>query len=102
MSDIIKYEEVEQRVLIIQDQHVLLDRDVAELYKVETREINQAVKNNPDKFPEGYIITPSSKEWNNLKSKILISSWGGSRKTPSAFTEKGLYMLARRVKINSI
>jgi len=98
MSDIVKHEEVEKRVLTIQGQQVLLDRNVAELYKVETREINQAVKNNPDKFPEGYIITPSPEEWDNLKSKILISSWGGSRKTPAAFTEKGLYMLVTILK----
>jgi len=94
----ISYEEVEKRVLTIQGQQVLIDRDVAELYGVETREINQAVKNNPDKFPEGYIIPPSPEEWDNLKSKILISSWGGSRKIPSAFTEKGLYMLATIIK----
>ena len=79
MSELIKFEEVEKRVLTLRGQQVLLDRDVAELYSVETREINQAVKNNPDKFPEGYIIAPNPEEWDNLKSKILISSWGGSR-----------------------
>jgi len=98
MSKLINYEEVEKRVLTIQGQQVLLDRDVAELYKVETREINQAVKNNLDKFPDGYIISLSTDEWNNLKSNFLISSWGGSRKMPSAFTEKGLYMLATILK----
>ena len=98
MSELINYEEVEKRVLTIQGQQVLLDRDVAVLYKVETREINQAVKNNSDKFPEGYIIPLSTDEWNNLKSNFLISSWGGSRKIPSAFTEKGLYMLATILK----
>ena len=98
MNEIIKFEEVEKRVFVIREQHVLLDRDVAELYGVETREINQAVKNNPDTFPEGYIIAPNSEEWDNLKSKILISSWGGSRRIPSAFTEKGLYMLATILK----
>ena len=79
MSEITIFEEVGKRVLTIQGQQTLLDRDVAELYSVETREINQAVKNNPDKFPEGYIIAPSPEEWDNLKSKNLISSWGGSR-----------------------
>ena len=98
MSNMISYEDVERRVLTIKEQQVLIDRDVAELYGVETREINQAVKNNPDKFPKGYIIAPSPEEWDNLKSKILISSWGGSRKIPSAFTEKGLYMLATILK----
>jgi len=98
MSEIIKYEEVEKRVLTIREQQVLFDKDLAFLYGVETREINQAVKNNPDKFPEGYIIFLSSDEWSNLKSNILISSWGGSRKIPNAFTEKGLYMLATILK----
>ena len=98
MSDLISFEEVEKRVLKIREQQVLVDRDVAELYGVATREINQAVKNNPDKFPEGYIITPTSEEWDILKSNILTSSWGGTRKLPSAFTEKGLYMLATILK----
>ena len=98
MNEMIKYEDVEKRVLTIRDQQVLFDKDLAFLYGVETREINQAVKNNPDKFPEGYIIFLSSDEWSNLKSKILISSWGGSRKIPTAFTEKGLYMLATILK----
>ena len=62
MSNLICFEEVEKRVLVIQDQQVLLDRDVAELYGVETREINQAVKNNPDKFPDRYILSLSSDE----------------------------------------
>jgi len=77
---------------------MLLDSSVAELYSVETREINQAVKNNPDKFPEGYVIDLLPEEWENLKSKIMTSSWGGKHKLPKAFTEKGLYMLATILK----
>ena len=88
MSDIVSYKEVEKRVLTVRERNVLLDRDVAELYGVETREINQAAKNNPDKFLEGYIIDLTSEEWENLKSKFLTSSWGGKRKLPKAFTEK--------------
>ena len=98
MSEIIGYKEVEEKVLTIRGQNVLLDSSVAELYGVETREINQAVKNNPDKFPEGYIIVLDSEEWGNLKSKILTSSWGGKNKLPKAFTERGLYMLATILK----
>jgi len=93
--------EVESRLIPMRGQMVLLDKDLAELYGVETREINQAVKNNPDKFPEGYIYTPDYQEFANLKSKILTSSestWGGSRKKPTVFTEKGLYMLATILK----
>ena len=56
MSEIIGYKEVEEKVIVIQGQKVILDRDVAELYRVETKEVNQAVKNNSGKFLEGYII----------------------------------------------
>ena len=94
MSDIISYKEVENKVLVLHEQNVLLDRDVAELYGVETREINQALKNNPDKFPEGYIITLNSEEWDSLRSKILIIKTNGrgqhTKYTPTALTEKSL------------
>jgi len=75
---------------------------VAELYGVEPREINQAVKNNPSKFPEGYIISLDYEEWNSLKSKFLILDTSGrgqhTKYKPNAFTEKGLYMLATILK----
>ena len=102
MSNMISYEEVEKRVLTIQKQQVLIDRDVAELYGVETREINQAVKNNPDKFPEGYILSLAPDEWDSLRSKFLILNGSGrgqhTKFIPKAFTEKGLYMLATILK----
>ena len=56
MSDIMKFENLQDRIIEIRDQNVLLDVDVAEIYGVETKRINEAVKNNPDKFPSGYII----------------------------------------------
>jgi hypothetical protein len=77
---------------------VILDSDVAELYGVETKRINEAVKNNLEKFPEGYIFELDQNEWKNLKSKFSTSSWGGKHKLPTAFTEKGLYMLATILK----
>ena len=92
--DIIRYNNIEDRIIVLRNTPVLLDSDVAEIYGVETREINQAVKNNPRKFPnEEYIFDLSKEEWSNLKSKILTSSWGGKRKLPTTFTEKGLYKL---------
>jgi phage regulator Rha-like protein len=94
----LKFNSVEETIIIIRGIPVILDSDVAELYEVETREINQAVRNNPDKFPKGYIIQLNIEEWANLKSKILTSSWGGKNKLPNAFTEKGLYMLATILK----
>ena len=98
MSNILKYEDVKDKVMVLRNQPIILDRDVAQLYGVETREINQAVKNNPDKFPVGYLFQLDTHEFANLKSKILTSSWGGARKLPTAFTERGLYMLATILK----
>jgi len=62
---------LEKRVLNIQGQQVLLDRDVAELYAVETKDVNRAVKNNLNKFPEGYIISLDTEEWNSLRLKYF-------------------------------
>ncbi|MDR2171542.1 MAG: ORF6N domain-containing protein [Planctomycetaceae bacterium] len=98
MSDIVQFKQVEEKIITIRGQSVILDSDVAELYGITTREINQAVKNNPEKFPEGYIFKLEPSEWENLKSKFLTSSWGGKHKLPKAFTEKGLYMLATILK----
>ena len=75
-----------------------MDSDVAELYEVETKRINEAVRNNPDKFPYGYIVELSKNEWDLLKSKFSTSKRGGKVKIPKAFPEKGLYMLATILK----
>ena len=76
----------------------MLDSDVAEIYGVETKRINEAVKNNPDRFPDGYLLEMTEEESENLKSKFSTSSWGGKRYTPKVFTERGLYMLATILK----
>jgi len=104
-------DDVNTKIITIRNQNVILDSDVAQLYGVQTKEVNQAIKNNPEKFPEGYIISLNKEEWSSLiskisildseeilKSKNLTSSWGGTRKLPKAFTEKGLYMLATILK----
>jgi hypothetical protein len=85
--------------LAIQGQQILIDRDVAELYGVETKRINEAVKNNPDKFPEGYVVTLSIEDKHELVENFdRFSSLKHSTVLPSAFTEKGLYMLATILK----
>jgi phage regulator Rha-like protein len=89
---------IEDSVVVFNGQPTILDSDVAEFYGVETREINQAIKNNEIKFPESYVIQLNNDEWRNLKSKILTSSWGGKNKPPRLLTEKGLYMLATILK----
>jgi len=98
MSEITKFENLQDRIIDIRDQKVLLDVDVAEIYGVETKRINEAVKNNPDKFPTGYIIELDKTEWDGLKSKFSTSIKGGKVKLPTAFSEKGLYMLATILK----
>jgi phage regulator Rha-like protein len=98
MANLIKLTDVESKIITLRGQKVILDSDVAQLYGIETMRVNEAVKNNPDKFPDGYILELNSKEWADLKSKISISSWGGKNKLPKAFTERGLYMLATILK----
>jgi hypothetical protein len=77
---------------------VILDSDVAELYGVEAKRINEAVKNNPDKFPTNYLLELTHEEWGRLKSKFSTSIKGGKVKLPTAFTERDLYMLATILK----
>jgi len=98
MSTLIKIENLKGLVLEIRGQSVLLDSAVAKIYGVETKRINEAVKNNPDKFPGGYLIELDKNEWDALKSNFSTSMKGGKVKLPRAFTEKGLYMLATILK----
>ena len=98
MKSLVKLEDVEKKVITLRDQQVIIDSDVAELYGVETKEINQAVKNNPEKFPDGYIIELKDKELRDLRSKVLTTNLAMTRVPPKAFTEKGLYMLATILK----
>ena len=90
--------DVESKIITLRNQQVILDCDVAELYGVETKEINQAVKNNPEKFPQGYISQIDDQEFNDLRSKFLTAKFQMTRQRPKAFTEKGLYMLATILK----
>lgn len=90
---------VQSKVLTLRNQNVILDADVAALYGVETRRINEAVRNNPDKFPADYIFRLSNAEMISLRSKCSTANISSkSRTLPYAFTEKGLYMLATILK----
>src|SRR3990170_2035756 len=91
---IVKIEDLKELIIEIRGQGVLLDSDVAELYGVETKRINEAVKNNPDKFPQDYMFELSGVEFADLRSKISTTKFAKTRVLPGAFTEKGLYMLA--------
>lgn len=89
---------IKDKIILVQGQQVILDSDVAELYGVETKRINESVKNNPDKFPDGYILSLTDKELEDLRSKISTTKLTMSRTLPKAFSEKGLYMLATILK----
>ena len=88
----------ETKIYTIREISVMIDSDLAKLYGVETKRINEAVKNNPEKFPNDFIFELNIKEVEILKSKISTSSWGGRRKSIKVFTEQGVYMLATIIK----
>ncbi len=99
MSEIIKIENLKELIVEIRGQSVLLDSDVAQIYGVETMDINQAVTNNPDKFPQGYILKLLKPEKNELAENFhRFDKLKHSTVNPKAFTEKGLYMLATILK----
>ena len=88
-ADAISYTDVQQRIICIRDKSVIIDVDVAALYGVETKHVNQAVRNNRDKFPADYVFELTSGEVENLRSKILTTKLSSkSRVVPKAFTEK--------------
>ena len=91
---IIPDEVVISKIYYIRDQKVMLDSDLAELYEVETRVLNQQVKRNLDRFPEDFMFQLTELEWATLKSQNATSSWGGRRSEPYVFTEHGVLMLS--------
>ena len=96
---ITKFQTLESKLINYRNTIVIIDRDVAELFSVETKEVNKAVKNNPDKFPNGYILELTKNEKSELvKNFHRFNSLKHSTVSPKAFTEKGLYMLATILK----
>jgi hypothetical protein len=85
---------IQNKIYEIRGKRVMLDFDLAEMYEVETRVLNQSVKRNMKRFPNDFMFRLSKEEWENMKSQIVISSWGGTRKLPFAFTEQGVAMLS--------
>jgi len=95
MKELITASQIEGKIFLIRGQKVMLSPDLAQLYGVEPRVLVQAVKRNRDRFPEDFMFQLTDREFTNLKSQIVISSWGGSRRaTPYAFTENGVAMLS--------
>jgi len=98
---------LEHRILLLRGLKVMLSSDLATLYEVEARVLNQAVKRNLDRFPEDFMFALTQEEYANLKSQFVTSSWGGARRAPPyAFTEQGVAMLSsvlrspRAVQVN--
>lgn len=91
---------IQNRIYEIRGIKVMLDYDLAELYEVETRALNQAVKRNMKRFPIDFIFQLNEEEAEILKSQFVTSSWGGTRKLPFAFTEHGVTMLASVLRSN--
>src|SRR6266446_303470 len=85
---------IEHRIYLLRTHKVMLDHDLAHLYGVDTRILNQAVKRNRERFPEDFMFQLSSKETKNLRSQIVTSRWGGRRYLPYALTEQGVAMLS--------
>ena len=91
-------EKIESKIIIIREQKVILDRDIADIYGVETKRINEAVKNNLEKFPEDYRYKLTKEEFEILRSNFSSAKFAKTRTEPFAFTEKGLYMIATVLK----
>jgi hypothetical protein len=94
MKEIIPYEIIEQRIFLIRGQKVMLDRDLAGLYGVSVKRLNEQVKRNLKRFPSDFMFLLTRQEVANLKSQFATSSWGGARKLPHAFSEQGVAMLS--------
>ena len=91
-------EKITSRIYVIRGIKVMIDRDLAELYGVETKALKQAVKRNIDRFPADFMFELTRDEFNNLRSQIVTSSWGGPRYLPMVFTEQGVAMLSSVLK----
>ncbi len=105
-KSVVPVERIEGSIFLIRGEKVMLDEDLARLYQVETKVLNQAVSRNMDRFPEDFMFRVSKEEFEVLRSQIVTSSWGGRRYLPRAFTEQGVAMLAsvlnskRAVQVN--
>ena len=106
MANIVSVELVAAKIFTVRGKRVMLDRDLANLYGVETYRLNEQVKRNKNRFPEDFMFQLTKEEAMNLISQFAISSWGGARKLPYVFTQEGIAMLSsvlnskRAIKVN--
>ena len=94
LQALVMEQKILNRIYVIRGQKVMIDEDLAEMYNVETRRLNEQVKRNTKRFPKDFMFALTQKEFKNLKSQNATSSWGGRRKLPNAFTEQGVAMLS--------
>ena len=105
-KEIIPVQRIAQAIFVLRGQKIILSQDLAALYGVTVAALTQAMKRNTKRFPKDFVFQITAKELRNLKSQIVISSWGGRRHLPYAFTEQGVAMLSsvlnseRAVKVN--
>lgn len=94
LQTLVAEQKILNRIYVIRGQKVMIDDDLSEMYGVETRRLNEQVKRNIKRFPKDFMFVLTQKEFENLKSQIATSRWGGRRKLPNAFTEQGVAMLS--------
>ncbi len=94
IKSILPDEAIINKIYLIRGKKAMLDKDLAEMYGVETKVLKQAVKRNAERFPKDFIFTLTQKEFQHLRSQFVTSSWGGIRYLPTAFTEQGVSMLS--------
>ncbi|MBF0472631.1 MAG: ORF6N domain-containing protein [Nitrospirae bacterium] len=98
-KELIPQERIEGKIFIIRGKKVIIDKDIAELYEVETKILNQAVKRNIERFPDDFMFQLTKDEYDSLRSQIVTLKRGQHRKyLPYAFTEQGVAMLSNSVK----
>ena len=97
-QSLLSEETISNKIYYIRNQKVMLASDLSMLYDVETKRLNEQVKRNLSRFPEDFMFQLTESEFENLKSQIATSSWGGSRTLPFAFTEHGILMLSSILK----
>ena len=91
---LVEEEKIMNKIHVIRNHKVMLDFDLAEMYGVETKRLNEQLKRNLKRFPKDFMFTLSEKETQHLRSQNATSSWGGNRRKPNAFTEQGVAMLS--------
>jgi hypothetical protein len=94
LVSLVKEEKIMNKIHVIRNHKVMLDFDLAEMYGVETKRLNEQLKRNLKRFPKDFMFTLSEKETQHLRSQNATSSWGGNRRKPNAFTEQGVAMLS--------